>query len=156
VTIEKNEKTEKTGVVTREDRLASPSEAVMEFLRRNHEALLMAADCAVRADPESTVQRVVLMLDMSDERSRRIAQIGVDVGKVPPLAVSDAAEAMILVVTIDAARSLVEEVSRIPIDRFDSAAQYSSATRGMMLVVLTCESTFVGCLPRADAEIARA
>lgn len=132
------------------------SEMVMRFVRRNEEALLMAADAAVSVAPESSAQRVLVLFDMSEERSRIVVQAGVEAGAVPPIAVSEGAEAMLLVVTVDAARHLVEMTSTIPLDRFDSSANQSSAMRAMMLVVLSCGSTFIGCLPRANAERARA
>lgn len=143
------------------DPTARPAEAVMQLLRRNQEALLTAADFALRVVPESyrsgtSEQRAVVVLDMSEPRARRIVQIGVEVGVVPPIAASEQTDAMIMVVPVDAARKLVEDVSSIPIDRFDDAACYSTATRGMMLVVLSCGATFLGCLPRSGAEIARA
>lgn len=132
------------------------SAMVMQFVRRNEEALLAAMDAAARVAPESNEQRVMVMLDMSEERSRRIAQAGVDVGVVPPVALSGVAEAMMIVVTVDAARNFVEMTSSVPLERFDSAASQSSAMRAMMLVVLSCGATFLGCVPHVSAERAKA
>jgi hypothetical protein len=136
--------------------MSATTEMMMQFVRRNEGMLIMAADAALRVAPESNVQRVMVMLDMSEERSRCVAQAGIDAGVVPPIAVSGAAEAMLLVVTVDAARGLVEMTSSIPLDRFDSAVSQSSAMRAMMLVVLSCDATFIGCVPHASAEMAKA
>jgi hypothetical protein len=132
------------------------SDRVMRFVRRNEEALQMATEAAARVAPESDAQRVLVLFDMSEERSRCIVQAGVEAGVVPPVAVSETAEAMLLVVTVDAARGLVEMTSSLPLDRFDSAASQSSAMRAMMLVVLSCGVTFIGCVPCASAEKAKA
>jgi hypothetical protein len=127
------------------------------LLVRSREAIATAVTLVSRlprfaADDE---QRVLVLLDIREERAREIANVGVRLGMCPPYA--QETEALILVIPVSAARRLVEDVSTVPIERFDDAAAFARAARGhIVLVTFSLGMTWLGYAYGQGSEVARA
>lgn len=139
--------------------LAAPTEALSRFLSRSERPILAAVDALARlpyardAEQQGT-QHAIVLLDMTEERARVIAEVGVECGMLPPYEPSVAL--IVIVLPVEAARRIVENSTDASIEQFDGAASRARLMRGYMLVVYSDDAVCFGHAIPSNVEVARA
>lgn len=134
------------------------------LMRDLREAIVIAADQAARFettmldDDGRSVQHAIIVADPTEQRSRILLDTLISEGKVPSN-IAAASIGVTLVIDLTTARGLVEfsmTSGSDALQQFDDLAILSRAMRGMVILVFTCNTTLMACLPRVGVDQARA